>query len=184
MTSQAAVQYVVLLMSLAGLAIFCSLVRNYQRDSFRQKAFAIRDQLFDYAAAEHIAFSDPAYYQLRLNINRVIQYSHRLNFGESLLPSILLLKREADPSRSFLAWKEAVDGLPEPVKTEITKIHVAFQEATIFYLISTTPLVWLCLIPFMLLHGIHKALATVVARAWVIEEEAMRDAEARLAQLA
>lgn len=184
MTSLSAFLYLVTLAGIAGIGVYSAAVRAYQRDAFRQQAFKMRDRLFDYAADGHVAFNDPAYYQLRLNMNRMIQFSHRLNFGEALLPMIILRGQQARPSASFLAWQQAVAEKPAEVREELKNIHHDFQELVIVHLIVTTPFVWLCIAPFALMHGLHQAIGRFVAKAWVIEEEASREFEGRHAQAA
>src|SRR6266850_823090 len=49
-------------------------------DAFRQKLFAIRDELFDYAAMGNIGFDDRAYRLLRQSMNGFIRYGHQLTF--------------------------------------------------------------------------------------------------------
>lgn len=49
-------------------------------DSFRQKMFVVRDELFDYAASGKIEFNDPAYRLLRQSMNGHIRYAHQLTF--------------------------------------------------------------------------------------------------------
>lgn len=49
-------------------------------DAFRQEMFALRDELFDYAAEGHIKFDDPAYRLLRQVMNGFIRYAHQLTF--------------------------------------------------------------------------------------------------------
>jgi hypothetical protein len=180
----AAANYLVLLFGLAGFGVACAGIRAYQRDAYRQKAFTLRDQLFDFAAAGNVRFSDPAYWQLRLNMNRMIQYSHRLNFGEALLPMMVQRQRKAEPAESFLAWRDAIEEQPHPVRQEIERIHEEFQKITIVHLVLTTPLVWLCLLPFALMGTLKEAIQDLVKRAWVLEEEASRDAELRHARIA
>lgn len=184
MTPLSAFLYLVTLIGITGIGVYCAAVRAYQRDAFRQHAFKMRDRLFDFAADGHVAFNDPAYYQLRLNFNRMIQFSHRLNFGEALLPIIMQRGREMTPSASYIAWQQAVARQPEAVRAELHKIHHDFQELVMTHLILTTPFVWLCLAPFALMHGLKQAVGRFVAKAWVIEEEASREFEGRHPQAA
>src|SRR5690606_22651328 len=66
--------------------LFFWLYRDYRLDLFRQKLFALRDELFDVAAAGDVGFDSPAYGMLRSTINGTIQYGHQLGFLDLLLP--------------------------------------------------------------------------------------------------
>lgn len=71
---------IILFGSLAALVyMFGFLFRKYHIDAFRQRIFAIRDELFDYAAAGNISFDDPAYKMLRNLMNGYIRFGHRLS---------------------------------------------------------------------------------------------------------
>ena len=91
-----------------GLGVVCYGRRAHARDAFRQRAFAIRDELFDYAADGNIAFNDQAYWRLRLAMNGMIRYSHRLTFGEAILPVLIyiLLGRPSPATPARDAWKK------------------------------------------------------------------------------
>jgi hypothetical protein len=60
-------------------------------DLFRQQMFAVRDELFDFAADGKISFEEPAYVLLRQLFNGFIRYAHNLT------PYRVLM--------SFLRWK-------------------------------------------------------------------------------
>ncbi len=60
-------------------------------DLFRQQMFALRDELFDFAADGKIKFDDPAYVLLRQLMNGFIRYAHNLTPFRTLM--------------SFLRWK-------------------------------------------------------------------------------
>jgi len=69
--------------SIALLFLIVLLLRlwpSLRLDIFRQKMFAVRDELFDYAAAGNISFNDPAYRLLRQSMNGFIRYGHQLTF--------------------------------------------------------------------------------------------------------
>lgn len=59
--------------------------RDYCVDRTRQKLFALRADLFDFAAHGHIPFDDPAYGFLRGALNGVIQYTHKICFMNVIL---------------------------------------------------------------------------------------------------
>lgn len=62
--------------------------RDLRNDSLRQKLFALRDELFDYAADGNIDFGDPAYRLLRNFLNGTIRFAHKFS-----LLRLLMMKR-------------------------------------------------------------------------------------------
>ena len=58
--------------------LFLKMIPEMRLDSFRQNMFAIRDELFDFAADGNIAFDHPAYMMLRNQMNGFIRYAHHL----------------------------------------------------------------------------------------------------------
>jgi len=58
-------------------------------DSFRANVFALRDELFDFAAAGNISFENPAYSELRVSMNSVIRFAERITFIRMCLSSIV-----------------------------------------------------------------------------------------------
>lgn len=54
---------------------------DYSVDLFRQRMFRLRDAFFDEAADGKISFSHPAYGVVRLTMNGLIRYGHRINLA-------------------------------------------------------------------------------------------------------
>lgn len=69
----------------SGLAVFVLVIfyfwfyKQYQIDRSRQELFALRDELFDYAADGNINFDHPAYIFLRQTMNGMIRFTHRVD---------------------------------------------------------------------------------------------------------
>src|SRR5580658_4090425 len=75
-----------IVMGLAAIWILLfKLVRDYRIDALRNRLFALRDDLFDYASAGNVEFDEPAYFKLRGVINSLIRFAHRLTFTRFLL---------------------------------------------------------------------------------------------------
>ena len=76
------------LFSFAGLwVLFFWHYREYRVDNFRQRLFAIRDELFDLGRAGVIAFDHPAYGVVRTLINGFIRFANRIGVLSLLLHS-------------------------------------------------------------------------------------------------
>ena len=141
MTEELLARFLVFLLGLGGLGAACCGLRAYARDAFRQKAFAIRDELFDYAASGAIGFDAPAYWRLRSAMNFTIQYSHRMTFGEAIFP-IMIARGRVPASSAFTRWKEAVEQEPQEVRAKLeefmNRFAVLFGTQLLFY----SPLAW------------------------------------------
>lgn len=75
------------ILSLAGILLLLRLYRDYSVDRFREDLFALRDEMFDYAASGGIEFRQPAYGLLRLTMNGFVRRADGLH----LLRIVLLL---------------------------------------------------------------------------------------------
>lgn len=177
-----AMNYLLLLLALAGLGAVCSGLRAYARDSFRQQAFAIRDELFDYVSYGTVEYSHPAYWRLRLMMNGVIRFSHRMTFGEAIVPILLTMLRESEPppTPSYEAWREAVDSLPRVQRDAIEAIHDRFTILLAKHLLVTTPIAWPFLAAVVLVHGARNVLRSVADNASTIEEQGLEGQDGSL----
>ena len=178
MTSEAiALRGFLVLVALAGIGVASCGLRAYFRDKFRQDAFAIRDELFDFAAAGNVAFSHPAYWRLRLMMNAVIQYSHRLTFGEALLPLIIdvLGSRPLRQPSHYRAWEKAKDNLPREARERLDEFHARFNLLLISHLVANTPLSWPLLIGIAGMYGLRAGIRKLADKAPVIEADAFRE---------
>lgn len=75
------------ILSLAGILLLLRLYRDYSADRFREALFALRDEMFDFAASGGIEFRHPAYRMLRLTMNGFVRRADGLH----LLQIVLLL---------------------------------------------------------------------------------------------
>jgi hypothetical protein len=103
----------------ALLGMVCLLGFGYSRyriDRLRQKLFALRDELFDYAAAGNIPFDHDAYGMLRHTINGFIRFSHILSITGILMTAMLERIRGPLPGQSFHArWQKTTTTLAPEV---------------------------------------------------------------------
>src|SRR2546430_279357 len=139
-----AASFLFFVLALAGLGAVSCAWRAYSRDSFRQKAFAIRDELFDFAAAGNVDFNDPAYTMLRTRMNATIRYSHRLTFGEAILPLLFMMLRHKDVTfpRSYIAWQKAVSKHEKGTRTALNEFNARFSALLASHLLVNTPTAW------------------------------------------
>ena len=121
--------FVTVLESVMALAVLswllCALWPACRLDSFRQKVFAVRNDLFDYAAAGRIAFDDPAYTLLRQLMNGTLRYGHQITFFRLFLAgtSDRLLKRQIEPTWPQ-RWAAAMAKIESPsVRKDLEAFH-------------------------------------------------------------
>ncbi len=118
------------LQSTACLALLAIVMLKFwaeaRLDAFRQEMFALRDELFDYAAADHIKFDDPAYRLLRQVMNGFIRYAHQLTFFRvsMTVAEFHIRTQDADPPKWSEAWGEALKGVrDEGVRKTLEEFH-------------------------------------------------------------
>jgi hypothetical protein len=94
-------------------------------DDFRQKMFAVRDELFDYAASGKIGFNHPAYRLLRQSMNGFIRYGHQVTFFQINMTMLdWKLTASRPPVDWYEKWNRAIGTIEdETVKAEMLKFH-------------------------------------------------------------
>lgn len=116
--------------SLFGLAILMYWLRaDYRIDLFRERMFALRDQLFDFAAAGGVSFDHPAYGLLRSTMNGYIRFAHRM-LPLNILILIVLTKGGPNYEATFgfeKRWGRAIADLDEPAKKLMVECRMAME---------------------------------------------------------
>ncbi len=131
------------LISLTGLvfALFW-LYRDYCVDHLRQDLFALRDELFDAAAAGKISFDDPAYVMLRSTINGFIRFGHRLNLIETILLLIMPGSRQllAETGPAFdRRWRNATKNMSSESRAVVETIYRRMSGRTLQHIVLVHP---------------------------------------------
>jgi hypothetical protein len=159
--------------SVTALALLLVLVlvwRAEQRiDVFRQRMFAIRDELFDFASEGGVDFQHPAYQLLRNSMNGFIRYAHRLTFFQ-LLTTIARWKitEQVHPLTWHSKWTEALDSLPVSSEVKLRKLHGCAMDTVARHLVGGS----FTLSIFVFLTGIH----LLIQGAWTSIRMIVRDA--------
>jgi|SRR5882672_2427141 len=155
-------------LSLIGLwALFHWLYRDYRVDLFRQRMFALRDELFDMAASGRIAFDNPAYGKLRDMLNGYIRFAHRVS-----LPLLLFASRSrtalSQGAEEVAVLTTTVRAQPRETARELERIISQTHWYVAEQLILTSLVMWLVLVPiavYALMHALgEKVLKSM--RAW------------------
>ena len=117
-------------------------VREYRVDRTRQKLFALRDELFDYAADGGIGFDDTAYGRVRTLLNSLIRFSHMLTFSRLVLSSVaagsFTPQITEGPHQKLMS---AIDAIPsEDAKAKLRDIHGRIGRCIVTHLVTGSPL--------------------------------------------
>jgi hypothetical protein len=140
------------LISLALIWVFFFWVyRDYCVEDFRQKVFALRDELFDTAASEKIPFNHKGYGRLRLTMNGAIRFAEDISFGQVILMSYFNRN-----SPLLETYKNEFDREIKSLPVQEKKIVIDFQERLddllIEYLLTISPMMFFILMPLILIY--------------------------------
>ena len=106
----------------------------YRVDYFRQRLFKLRDELFEYANAGHLEFTHPAYTDLRLLINALIRYGHRVTIWRIVMSMVSLARSgNSHVANDYAEWRERTERIENEetrnriyaFRSEISKIMAA-----------------------------------------------------------
>jgi hypothetical protein len=151
-----------------GLIVVFKVLPEVQVDSFRQRMFAVRDELFDYAADGHISFEHPAYVLLRRQMNGFIRYAHHLTVFRMLMTiAFHRIRRTPSPSIDWQTqWQDAVNSVQdERVRQRLRNFHYVALTIAMRRLLFGSPILWAVTLVFatqMLFQGAVKGL-----RQWI-----------------
>jgi len=150
--------------------VFCKMIPDWRLDSFRQNIFAVRDELFDYAADGNISFDHPAYILLRKQMNGFIRYGHQLTVFRGLL-TIAIHKILGTPERASWhdAWEKALNTIEDnSVRQKLERFHRKSMVLAIGRLVSGSPLLLALTSAFMvefLFQGVRQSLMQLAKNA-------------------
>ncbi len=129
------------------LVFWC--LRGYRIDAFRQNLFALRDELFDYAAGGAVPFEHQAYTKLRTSLNSMIRFAHRATFLRVLITVALAGMARDHLIRKgyeewFHGWEDALKSLPS-VETgqRLRNFHTRMLVLLVKHLVTGSPLLLL-----------------------------------------
>jgi hypothetical protein len=122
-------QFSAVILSASALCVLLWMIligfASIRLDEFRQRMFAIRDGLFDYARSGNIGFDQPAYKLLRKSMNGFIRYGHRLSFFQLVITFCRWHYTDDQPVFSWRAqWEDALSKVSdEKVRKDLMKIQ-------------------------------------------------------------
>ncbi len=156
--------------SLVSLLFFVVLVfwlyRDYRTDTFRQKLFSLRDELFDEAVSGKIAFDDPAYGMLRSTMNGFIRFAHRINLPQTVFLLVAFKYNRSQLGTQFhRRLEENIRRMPKDQQDMIMSYYVRMNFHMIEHLLLSSPIILLTvIIPVVFLFEAKKHIQGIVGR--------------------
>jgi hypothetical protein len=126
-------------------------------DLFRQQMFAIRDELFDFAAEGNIKFDEPAYLLLRQLMNGFIRYAHNLTPYRTLMAFARWKVTSNQPVETWAAaWDQAMKNVSDQnTRAKLQEFHSRASMLVVGQLVLSPGLFILILLPFVILIIIY-----------------------------
>ena len=135
-------------LSLAGLWIlYFWFFWKYRIDKTRQELFAIRDELFDYAASGDISFDDPAYGLLRTTMNGMVRFTHEIYFLD-LVALFISKYLSTTPGNFTERFNEEINRIQSiEARKKLKEFHIRMNMVIVEHLIkSSIPLLVLAIL--------------------------------------
>src|SRR6266478_6769293 len=133
-----------LIVSLVFLLVIWGWFSGYRADNLRDQLFTLRDEMFLYAFDQGMA-DTAAHENLRLLMNGLIRYAHRVSLGRLVLLDVSQRVFKIKPSAPalYVEWAKAVAALPDDEAQRMRGFHEAAMLLIIKHMISGSPLLWL-----------------------------------------
>ena len=136
------------LLSIAGLLLIWAIwsfgLRPALIDTFRQRVFEIRDEMFDYAAAGNIDFNHPAYGTIRTLMNGYIRFAHRIDPALILISAVYFIFKRDEVRKAQRELKERIElqlsTLPEEHREKLSGYMERTQSELGKYILYGSPL--------------------------------------------
>jgi len=130
----------------------------FRLDCYRQKMFAVRDELFDYAADGHISFDDPAYVLLRSQMNGMIRYGHQLTLFRMTVTWLMRTLLGDGPTYTWHdTWEKALGNVgSDDVREKLKAFHEESGDIAAKHLVSGSLALWCAILIVaigLLIHG-------------------------------
>jgi hypothetical protein len=129
------------IISIAGIWFWVAwLYRDYRVDLFRERLFAIRDDLFDLARNGQVQFANPAYGILRMQINGFIRFGDRVSLSW-ILALGFAFRGTPEESNSVVQemdkrWEHGIAALDGSVQANMmelrNRVHREFVKQVLF----------------------------------------------------
>ena len=107
--------------AILALAILYVLFRDYKVDKLRDEIFSLRDNLFDFGR-ENDLLSHAGYQRLRLIMNSMLRFSHKLTFVRFVMVGLLLRGTKLEPN-PYAEWMKSLNSLQPDKAQRLKEFH-------------------------------------------------------------
>ena len=153
------------------LGVFFRLWRYHRVDVLRHRLFVLRDELFDYALDGNLSFENPTYRMLRLRMNNLLRFAHKIGFTRLLI--LFLFRRKIIDAGMFeekeREWRSALSQLSDAQREKIEDIHGRVLREIPKHMVFGTFALFFLLGNYVLWNRIR---ASLLQKARVVEIEA------------
>lgn len=138
MKSELIAQLIIFFVSFSVLwYCFFWLYRKHTAEIFRQRMFALRDQLFDEAADGLVPFDHPSYWILRSTMNGFIRFGHRISLFEMFIGCFFIKKHH---EQSFVSkLNESFKGLNSETTEKLKYYQTKMIEIVVIQSVAASP---------------------------------------------
>jgi len=138
----------------ALLLVICWLYSGYRADNLRDQLFTLRDEMFLYALDYGIV-ETPAHENLRLMLNSLIRYAHRVSLARLMLLDVSRRVFRLKPRRPalYVEWAKAVSELPANQAERMSRFHEEAMFLIFKHMITGSPLLWPAF-PLVVVHDV------------------------------
>lgn len=128
------------ILSLVGILVLFRLYRDDSVDRFRQDLFALRDEMFDFAASGGVEFRHPAYRMLRLTMNGFVRWADRLNLLQIVLFLLASSREDRRTEDRFQAtWTRSLLELDGAAQARMNEYRDRMHRILVKYLLFRSP---------------------------------------------
>lgn len=116
----------------------------YQLDNFRERMFALREEVFLFALEEGLLESE-AYKNFRIILNSLLRYGHRISFSRMLLLFLGKKYFKISPrttSNPVFEWKQAAARLPVPQREKFQQFDSDAMGLVVRYMALRSVVFW------------------------------------------
>lgn len=151
------------LISAAGILFVLNRLRAVAVDEFRDGIFALRDDLFDRAAAGAIPFGHPAYGMLRRTMNGFLRWGGRLRLLEAvLLPAFTRREARVTANPFDARWTAATADLSASDREWLESYRSRMRRLVIRHLVAGSPVLAATLVVPLVLWSFSAAIVALM----------------------
>lgn len=128
------------ILSLVGILVLLRLHRDTSVDRFREDLFALRDEMFDFAASGGVEFRRPAYGMLRLTMNGFVRWADRLHLLRFVLLRFVSPREDRRRDDGFrAAWKRSLLELDSEGQARMNEYRARMHRIVAEYVLFRSP---------------------------------------------